>query len=177
MIRVDKPESVPEAIAQIDSTFANSEFETSTEAEAAFLANLFANLSSFFVAAKIIGIFVILAVTLMAANGAAMSIRERRHEIAILRAMGFAPTVVLSSLLAENTILAIAGGGFGSLAVIALERSVTPSIPGLPEGVVLIPGAILVLAMVLSALIGMVGALVPASFAVRSNIAQALRAV
>src|SRR5713101_2281665 len=65
LIRVDKPESVPEAIAQIDSSFANSEFETSTEAEAAFLANLFANLASVFVAAKIIGIFVILAVTLM----------------------------------------------------------------------------------------------------------------
>jgi putative ABC transport system permease protein len=120
---------------------------------------------------------VILAVTLMAANGAAMSIRERRHEIAILRAMGFAPTVVLSSLLTENTILAIGGGGFGSLAVIVLELGVTPSIPGLPEGVVVIPGAILMLAMVLSALIGMVGALVPAGFAVRSNISQALRAV
>src|SRR5262245_58473261 len=58
----------------------------------------------------------IFTIILVAANTMAMSIRERTGEIAILKTLGFSPGNVLTVLIAESAVIAVAGGLIGSLA-------------------------------------------------------------
>src|SRR6266478_1891883 len=112
-IKVDKPENVPQVIATIDEGFANSSAETSSESEAAFIGSFLDQYRTFFRMAEILGFIVVLTIGLVAANTAAMSIRERRGEIAVMRSIGFRSRTILSLLLAESLLIGIIGGVLG----------------------------------------------------------------
>src|SRR5262249_9657056 len=88
-VRVDRSENVPQVIANLDEQFANSAYETHTESESAFIGGFMENFRTFFRMAEILGFIVVLTIGLVAANTAAMSIRERRGEIAVMRSIGF----------------------------------------------------------------------------------------
>jgi len=113
---------------------------------------------------------------LVAANTAAMSIRERRSEIAVMRSIGFTSRTILSLLICESLTISLLGGllgcGAGFLAL-RVFSSVVPSLGGLPMQM---PSLVLVDALAISALIGIVSAAVPACSAARRNIVDALRA-
>src|SRR5437660_11545235 len=63
--------------------------------------------------AELLGLGAVVAIGLVAANTAAMSIRERRSEIAVMRSIGFPSGVILSLLVGESLIIALLGGGIG----------------------------------------------------------------
>src|SRR5207244_12306170 len=63
--------------------------------------------------AECLGLVAVVAIGLVAANTAAMSIRERRGEIAVMRSLGFSSGVILSLLVGESLIIALAGGAIG----------------------------------------------------------------
>jgi putative ABC transport system permease protein len=71
------------------------------------------NVRSLVVSISTVLIFTII---LVAANTMAMSIRERTGEIAILKTLGFAPGHILTVLIGESAMIAVAGGLIGSLA-------------------------------------------------------------
>jgi putative ABC transport system permease protein len=98
-VRVDKSENVPQVIATIDEGFANSSSETRSESEAAFFGGFLQGYRMLFRLAEILGLVVVLTIALVAANTAAMSIRERRGEIAIMRSMGFPPRTILTPVM------------------------------------------------------------------------------
>src|SRR5207245_2685574 len=60
-----------------------------------------------------IAVFVTVSLTLVAANGMAMSMRERTTEIAVLKAIGFQNGKVLALLLGEAVLIAATGGLLG----------------------------------------------------------------
>ena len=66
----------------------------------------------------------IFAVSLVAANTMAMSIRERLREIGILKALGFRKGQILGLLLSESLLLATFGAGLGALAARLIFQSV-----------------------------------------------------
>jgi len=117
---------------------------------------------------------VVFTIGLVAANTAAMSIRERRSEIAVLRSIGFPARVILSMLLAESLTIALAGGLLGAGAAYLVLKLVT--MEGV-IGAIQMPASVLFEALVAAALIGLLSAIVPASAAARRNIVDALRAV
>jgi putative ABC transport system permease protein len=176
-IRVDKPENVPQVIATIDEGFANSSAETASESEAAFIGSFLDQYRTFFRMAEVLGFIVVLTIGLVAANTAAMSIRERRGEIAVMRSMGFPSRTILSLLLAESLIIGLIGGviGCGS-AYIVLKVFSVGNMSG-PMGAIRMPPSILVETLIVAALIGLFSAMVPASSAARRNIVDALRTV
>jgi putative ABC transport system permease protein len=88
-VKVDNSANVSPVIAALDEGFANSSAETLTEPEAAFYGGFIAGYRVFFKLAELMGIVVVFTIGLVAANTAAMSIRERRTEIAVLRSIGF----------------------------------------------------------------------------------------
>src|SRR5207249_4294332 len=61
-VAVDRPQSIPAVIAQIDETFANSEAETLTESEADFLGAFMDSYRSIFQLAEILGVIVVIAI-------------------------------------------------------------------------------------------------------------------
>ena len=125
-VKVDKPENVPQVIAAIDEGFANSSAETLSESEAAFIGSFLDQYRTFFRMAELLGFIVVLMIGLVAANTAAMSIRERRGEIAVMRSIGFPARTILSLLLAESILIGLVGGiiGCGSAYIVLKVFSV-----------------------------------------------------
>ena len=173
-VKVDNSANIPQVTASLDEGFANSSSETLTEPEAAFYGGFIAGYRVFFQLAELMGIVVVFTIGLVAANTAAMSIRERRTEIAVLRSIGFPAHTILSMLLAESLIIALAGGLIGCGAAYALLKLV--SVQG-PIGTIRMPTSTLFAALGAAALIGLLSALVPAAAAARRNIVDAIRAV
>ena len=176
-IKVDKPESVPQVIASIDEGFANSSAETLSESEAAFIGNFLDQYRMFFRMAELLGFIVVLTIGLVAANTAAMSIRERRGEIAVMRSMGFPSRTILSLLLAESLIIGLIGGVIGCGSAYVLLKVFSVGNVGGPLGTIRMPPSILAETLIVAALIGLFSAMVPASSAARRNIVDALRTV
>ena len=109
-VRVDQASSVPQVIASLDEGFANSSAQTLSESEAAFMGGFMQTYRVFFKLAEVLGLIVVITIGLVAANTAAMSIRERRTEIAVMRSIGFTSRTILLLLLAESLIIALLGG-------------------------------------------------------------------
>jgi putative ABC transport system permease protein len=176
--RADSSAAVPGIIAAIDEEFANSTAETQSESEAAFMGGFMDNFRAFFTMAKVLGLIVVITIALVAANTAAMSIRERRAEIAVMRSLGFSSHLVLILLLAESLIIGLIGGVLGcGGAYIALKVFSTGSPAAGPLSAIRMPPKVLAETLVVAALIGLFSALVPAQAAARRNIVDALRAV
>jgi putative ABC transport system permease protein len=176
-VKVDKPENVPQVIAAIDEGFANSSAETLSESEAAFIGSFMDQYRTFFRMAEILGFIVVLTIGLVAANTAAMSIRERRGEIAVMRSMGFPSRTILSLLLAESLLIGLIGGVIGCGSAYIVLKAFSIGNVGGPLGSIRMPPVVLVETLVVAALIGLFSALVPASSAARRNIVDALRTV
>jgi putative ABC transport system permease protein len=176
-VKVDKPENVPQTIAAIDEGFANSSYETLSESEAAFFGSFMESYKTFFRMAELLGFIVVLTIGLVAANTAAMSIRERRSEIAVMRSMGFSSRTILSLLLSESLLIGLIGGVIGCGAAFIVLKVFSVGNVGGPLGTIRMPPIVLAETLVIAALIGVGSAIVPASSAARRNIVDALRTV
>jgi putative ABC transport system permease protein len=177
-VRVDSSQAVPQVMATLDEQFANSSAETQSESEAAFIGSFLDNYRNFFRVAELLGFIVVISIGLVAANTAAMSIRERRAEIAVMRSIGFGSRVILTVLLAESLIIGLAGGILGCGAAYVVLKVFSVGSPALgPLGLIRMPPAVLTETMIVAVLIGLLSAYVPARNAARRNIVDALRMV
>ena len=177
-VRADQSSSVPMVMAALDEQFANSSAETLSESEASFLNDFVSNFKIFFQLAEAIGIVVVLTIGLVAANTAAMSIRERRSEIAVMRSIGFPSSTILFMILSESLIVALIGGALGCATAYVVFRLYTvSSMAAGPLANIRISPTIVVLTMILAAMLGILSEFMPAYSATRRNIVDALRMV
>ncbi len=177
-VRVDKSENVPQVIAALDEGFANSSAETRSESEAAFIGSFMNNFRMFFKLAEILGFIVVLTIGLVAANTAAMSIRERRGEIAVMRSIGFPSNTILGLLLSESVIIGLVGGLIGCGAAFIVLKIFAVGSPAFgPIGNITMPLSVLGETLIAAAMIGLLSAWVPARAAACQNIVDALRMV
>ena len=175
-VRADSSAAVPQLIATIDEQFANSSAETKSESEASFIGGFMRNYRMIFNLAEVLGVIVVITIGLVAANTSAMSIRERRGEIAVMRSMGFPSRVILSLLLAESFVIGLLGGLLGCAAAFFVLHLVSQ--PGMgPLSAMRMPPAVVVETLIAAAVIGLLSAWVPARAASRNNIVEALRMV
>lgn len=100
------------------------------------------------------------------------TVSERTAEIGLLRALGASGRQVLGLFLAEAALLSVAGGVLGLLLVGLLLLGLHLAVPDLPLR--LAPGFLL-LALLLSAAIGLLAGIVPARRAARLHPVDALR--
>ena len=120
-VKVDRLESIPGVIGAIDRTFANSPAETLTESEVGASMSQMGFWRLLFDGVKVLAAIVIVAIAAAAANTAAMSVRERRPEIAVMRSIGFTREAMLIFIVAEGLIIGVVGGLFGcAMAYLAL---------------------------------------------------------
>ena len=119
--------SVPinDLIAAIDAQFANSPAETKTKTEAAFAqeyAQQFGNIGLIVTAILTAVVFMILLVT---GHTMAQSVRERIHEMGVLKTLGFTSRGIFSMTVAEGILLVLPAGllamalGVATLSVVA----------------------------------------------------------
>jgi putative ABC transport system permease protein len=177
-VRVDDSRVVPEVSAALDRQFANSSAETKSESEAALMGSVLGRFRIFMQLAELLGLVVIVAIALVAANTAAMSIRERRSEIAVMRSIGFPSPVILRLLLAESLIIALLGGALGCGVAFGLLKLFAVNADALGPFVALrIPPFVLGETLLVAVLIGLFSAYVPARAAIRRTVVEALRPV
>src|SRR6266851_9207948 len=177
-VRVDDLRNLQAVIDALDQGFSNSAAETHSESEAAFDSNFISGYRVLFRLFEILGFIVVISVGLVAANTAAMSIRERRGEIAVMRSIGFTSRTILSLLLSESLVIGLLGGllGCGSAFIVLKLFSVGTGATG-PMSSIRMPPLVLAETLIASALIGVFSALAPAMSAARRNIVDALRMV
>lgn len=176
--KVDRAESIPRLMTEIDAMFANSQYETLTETEKSFATNMIAMMGNIRGMVGGIGLIVVLTIMLVAGNSVAMSVRERTTEVAVLKAIGFRPHHVLGFILSEAMLVAFLGGLAGSLGAVALFGSSAFTSKLGPLGSLFVADhSNLLGAMAVSLAIGAAAGLVPAVSAARLGIVDALRKV
>jgi len=179
-VKVDSSKAAPEVIAAIDEMFANSPNETATETEVALIKNqIGSNLGLMLNGAKFLAAIVMFTIALVAANTAAMAVRERRHEMAVMRAIGFTRRSIVVRILVEGLIVGVAGGALGCvLALLGFELlpRVSGALGPLALAMTLQP-RIVAYSFLIAVLIGAASGFIPATLATRGDIATELRAI
>ncbi len=172
-VRVKDAGQAAEVAARIDEQFANSPHETKAEPEGAFAAGFASQVGD--IGAIVAGVVsaVFFTILLVVGNTMSQSVRERTEEIGVLKAMGYPNGLVLILVLLESCVIALLGGlaGLGLAWLITLGGSPVPQM--LP--VFLIPHRDLVLGVVFAVALGLSAGAVPAFYAMRLQIAVALR--
>jgi putative ABC transport system permease protein len=172
-IRVADPDRSADIAQRIDAMFANSEYETKTSTEKAFVqafASQIGDIGSILIA---ITVAVFFTIVLVAANTMAQSIRERIGELAVLKTVGFSNGLVLGLVLAESVLLAVVGGGLGLLLGWLVTLGGDPTGGFLPA--FFIPARDLAVGVALVLTLGLVSGAMPAAKAMRLRIVDALR--
>jgi putative ABC transport system permease protein len=173
-VKVDSSESIPVVIGALDEMFENSTATTESESEVSFIGQFLAAYRSFLKLSEILGLIVIVSMGLVAANTAAMSIRERGREVAVMRSMGFSSNTMLAMMLGESIILSTVGGLIGCATAYLVLKFGLPAfnintIPMLPRLIFYGTGV--------AAAMGIVCAIIPALSTAHGNIVESLRKV
>lgn len=171
-------EAIPQASKAIDDKFASSDNPTRTQSEAAF-AQMFADMIGnirFYIA--LIGLVIVIALSLVAANAMAMSTRERTTEIAVLKAIGFTRGRVMTLVLGEACWICLLGGIFGvALGCLFLQGLHGLSAQYFPIPVHEMAGMWLVYLLVAAAGVGLISGVIPATRAAQLSVVNGLRRV
>jgi putative ABC transport system permease protein len=178
IMRSSSPDSAPKIAAAIDGMFHNSAAPTRTESERNFVLGFGEMLGNVRLFISMIAVAVIFAIALVTTNTMSLAVRERAHEIAMMKAMGFTPVKVVGIILAES--LSVSGAGAVAGVITARLFFATFDIYDLTDGVVqhfqitnnaIAQGLILAIAMAL------VSSLVPAVRGASRPIAASLRQI
>jgi putative ABC transport system permease protein len=173
VIRIGDPTRAKQIIERIDQMFANSEYETKTVPEKAFAQAFAAQVGDVGAIVRAIIWAVFFTILVVAANTMAQSVRERTNELAVLKTLGFGNGLVLTLVLIESCVIAVAGGAIG----LALAWAFT--LGGDPTGGLFpafyIPAAEIAKGVALAIALGLVAGAMPAVQAMRLRIVDALR--
>lgn len=166
----------PSVATTIDAMFTNSSGPTRSESEKNFVLGFSAMLGNVTLFISAIAAAVVFAIVLVTTNTMSMAVRERRHEIAVLKTLGFRPGHVVLLIAGESLAISAAGaiigiGGarifFRVFDIYDLTNTVIQQFNVTEETMLL--AALLALAM------AVVSSLVPAIAAARTSIANTLR--
>jgi putative ABC transport system permease protein len=173
VIKVSDPSTSDQLAKRIDAAFANSQAETKTATEKAFVSDFAKQVGDIGAIMTAIAAVVMFFILFVAGNAMAQSIRERTNELAVLKTLGFSDGRILTLVLLESSLIAVIGGGIGlGLAWIVIAQ-------GDPTGGLLpafyLPGRDVSAGIALIIALGVFTGLLPAFQASRLKIVDALR--
>lgn len=174
IVEIADPARAAEVSLQIDALFRNSNSETLTETEKAFQLGFVAMTEAIVVAIQIVSYVVILIILAVMANTMAMTARERTSEYATLKALGFSPQFVAMLITGESLLLAVIGGLAGMLLTFPVAHAFGDAL-GTFFPVFKVAPQTSVMQFVLSVIVGLTAAVVPAWRASRIRIVEGLR--
>jgi putative ABC transport system permease protein len=175
-IRVDSSESAPAVIRSIDSRFANSAYETTTETELGMAQQRLQQFRLLFVGVQFIAVIVAFVIGMVAANTSAMSVRERRHELAVMRSIGFTRRMLVGAIVSEGVMIGLAAGLLGCAIAYLVLLVVGSNLIFEGRLIIHLTPMVAIGSIALAAAIGFTSAAIPALTATRRDIATALRA-
>jgi|RhiMethySRZTD1v2_1073278.scaffolds.fasta_scaffold102517_3 putative ABC transport system permease protein len=175
--QVADPDRAAQVAIAIDQRFANSPYETKTDTEKAFSASFGKMLGNLNLLLGSVALAVVITTLFVAGNTMAMAVRERTTEIAVMRTLGFPAATIFALVVGEGLVVAVLGGVIGS----ALARLViNAEFLGMAGGFIpafSVGNRNVAIGLGLSALIGILAAMLPAIMASRLKVVDALRRV
>jgi putative ABC transport system permease protein len=175
VMQIANPDQAARVALAIDQKFANSPYETKTATEREFQSSFVKMFGNLNLLLGSISLAVVITTLFVSANTMAMSVRERTTEIAVMRTLGFPSSTVFLLIAGEAVLMSVVGGVIGALLARAVVNPEFLNGPFIPE--VHVSNANLVIALALSAFIGVFAGLIPATMASRLKIVDALRRV
>jgi putative ABC transport system permease protein len=172
-LALTQPERAADIAKQVDAMFENSAASTHTETERAFQAGFISMYGNLPFVLRVIGLAVVFAILLVAANTMLMSFRERTTEFGVLKTLGFADETVFAIVLTEAAVITLGGGLLGALLAKSLVQKLDLAV--LPP--MRIEWATVFGGVAVALLLGAVSALIPAWQAMKLRIVDALRRV
>jgi putative ABC transport system permease protein len=176
VLQLTDPALAPRVAAAVDSMFKNSADPTKTGTERAFNANFMTMWGNVSFLMNSIGMAVVFAILLVAANSMMLSARERTGEVGVLKTVGFTDRLLFGLVMAEAGTIALVGAVLGLGAAKALYRPTGFSAMGFLPGFDVTVGT-LAQGFGIAVLLALASGLVPAWAAARLSAVQALRHV
>jgi putative ABC transport system permease protein len=176
VLELSDPSQAGEVTRGVDALFANSSAATHTETERAFQAGFVSMYGNVPFLIGVIGIAVVFAILLVAANTMMMAARERTAEFGVMKTLGFSDGTLFRLVLAEAGIITLGGGALGALmAKYMIEHFKFNAGGFLPP--MSVSWASVALGIAVAVLMGATSGLIPALQASRLKIVDALRRV
>lgn len=177
MVQAETPADVPHIAAAIDSMFDASPFPTRTESEKAFELSFISFLGNVRLFIMAICGAVTFTILLVSANTISMSVRERVREVGILKTLGFTPGAILGIIVAESSVIALAGGAIGCLLAAGMCSVVSHGpggdfMPALRN--LAVTPAVGAICLCAALLVGLLSSFIPAWNAARTSIVESL---
>lgn len=177
VIRISDPDNAAAISEAIDRLFANSRAETKTETERAFQQSFLSSMGSVITAMDVMSFVIIGIILLVLANTMIMSARERTHEYAILKALGFSGRHIFTLIAGESLLLSLLGSVTG---IVVTFPAVEGFQTALPKGwfpVFYVEPKTIIIGCLAGLLVGLTASLIPARRAVASRVVEGLRYV
>jgi putative ABC transport system permease protein len=177
IVRIGNPDDSASISEAIDELFANSRAETKTETERAFQQNFLSAASAVITAMNIMSFVIIGIILLVLGNTMIMSARERTHEYAVLKALGFSGGRLFFLIAGESLILSVLGTAAG---LVVTAPAVAGFQHALPKGwfpVFYIKPETILLAVVSGLLLGFAASVIPMRRITTTRIIEGLRHV
>ncbi len=175
--RIANPDDAAAVSQAIDALFANSRAETKTETERAFQQSFLSSMGSVMTAMDVMSFVIIGIILLVLANTMVMSARERTHEYAVLKTLGFSGRHIFFLIAGESLLLSFLGSAVGMLVTFPAVEGFQTALPkGWFPVFYIAPGTI-VLGCLAGLAVGLAASLIPARRAVATKIVEGLRYV
>jgi putative ABC transport system permease protein len=176
VLQLEDPARAGEVTHAVDALYANSGASTHTETERAFQAGFVSMYGNVPFLIGVIGIAVVFAILLVAANTMMMATRERTAEFGVMKTLGFTDGTLFRLVLVEAAILTLGGGTLGALLAKFLIEHFKFNAGGfLPP--MTVTWTTVAIGIAVAVLMGATSGLIPALQASRLRIVDALRRV
>lgn len=173
---VDNPADMTRVARTVDDQYLNSRASTKTETEREFQQGFVSMSSAIIDSIEIVSFIIIGIVLLVLANTIVMAARERTTEYAVLKTIGFSPGHIIGLIAGESLLIAGIGGALGLLLTFPVAGGFAQMFPTFFP-VFNVETVTIILAAVVAALAGVIAALFPTIRALRTSIAEGLRAI
>jgi len=179
--RIDNPNESANLSAAVDKVFDEKDVQTTTMSERSMNNSFMAAFSAILTALNIVSVIILLIMMLILGNTIAMGVRERTREYGVLRALGFSPQHVATFVIGEALAIGVLAGALGcalSYPIVQLgmgrwlEENMGSFFPYFR-----VSAETAVVASLLSVVLGVVSAIIPAMQASRLTIIDSLRRV
>lgn len=173
-VRVDDPRNSARISNAIDTQFANSSPQTLTQSEVGEAVSYIRQFGNITAMVIYVGIAVFFSLLLIVGNTMAQSVRERTSEFALFRALGFSRAWIVLMVLQESLALIMSGGIVGLILGYVVTRLLYPEVGNLLQTFQMTWSAA-GLGILLSAIFGVLAALVPMQRVTGLQVVKALR--
>jgi putative ABC transport system permease protein len=177
IVRISDPDNSAAISQEIDKLFANSRAETKTETERAFQQSFLSAASAVITAMNIMSFVIIGIILLVLGNTMIMSARERSHEFAILKALGFSGGQLFFLLAGESLILSLLGSSAGLLITIPAVEGFQAALPKGWFPVFYVKPETILIGAAAGFVVGLIASIIPLRRVLSTRIVEGLRYV